>query len=610
MAKKFQVPVLGGLRKVINPAAVATPGTTIAGLGSSTVTLAQLRALLADTVGGSNLIGDGSEAILVVGAGLSGGGVLLGPVQLRLDPGGIPGSNAFALMDDAAGGGPDYPSPILAAPGKIGPQGFPVPMRGEDGEDPWPAMPGVAGARGQNGITLWAQPDDPDDPLMIPGLQGIQGIQGPAGSSATSSGFVVLMSDSNEFDESMLMPALAAAPRASSASSALLTALMSDSYEFDESMLTPPPFAQAFSANPSAQIGLTAVNGTARTFMTSDSAPALSQGITPTWTGGHVFDGSIATAFATGTTFQPTFTAAASSRADALLATAFTAVGSYTLPQIDIFEAQFGVLGAGSALTNLIGFRADVSLGGVAANAFGFLSNLAAGSNQYNFYASGTAPNYFAGATTFNSNVLVNAPASGQAVIASGVGANAVFVANSTGGVAFAAQLTGGNAFEASGAAATQLNALVATQGTQASWFFYQPAGSTNMNFNTAVGDVIQMFGSGSVNIPTNGATLAVGVAGTGSATGFFGNLLTQGIGGSGAFIRTQDNTPLSLGANGTNRAQITAAGNFNYTASVLTGTSVPTIGTNKPGSAVTLGPVTWETVVINGTTYYRPLWQ
>jgi hypothetical protein len=41
------------------------------------------------------------------------------------------------------------------------------------------------------------------------------------------------------------------------------------------------------SANPSATIGLTAVNGSASTFMTSDSAPALSQGITPTWTGAH-----------------------------------------------------------------------------------------------------------------------------------------------------------------------------------------------------------------------------------------------------------------------------------------------------------------------------------
>lgn len=43
------------------------------------------------------------------------------------------------------------------------------------------------------------------------------------------------------------------------------------------------------SANPTASIGLSAVNGTASTFMTSDSAPALSQAIAPTWTGVHAF---------------------------------------------------------------------------------------------------------------------------------------------------------------------------------------------------------------------------------------------------------------------------------------------------------------------------------
>jgi hypothetical protein len=42
-------------------------------------------------------------------------------------------------------------------------------------------------------------------------------------------------------------------------------------------------------ANPSASVGLTAVNGSATTFMRSDGAPALSQAITPTWTGFHVF---------------------------------------------------------------------------------------------------------------------------------------------------------------------------------------------------------------------------------------------------------------------------------------------------------------------------------
>jgi hypothetical protein len=43
------------------------------------------------------------------------------------------------------------------------------------------------------------------------------------------------------------------------------------------------------SGNPTASIGLAAVNGVASAYMTSDSAPALSQAIVPTWTGLHTF---------------------------------------------------------------------------------------------------------------------------------------------------------------------------------------------------------------------------------------------------------------------------------------------------------------------------------
>lgn len=39
------------------------------------------------------------------------------------------------------------------------------------------------------------------------------------------------------------------------------------------------------------------------------------------------------------------------------------------------------------------------------------------------------------------------------------------------------------------------------------------------------------------------------------------------------------------------------------------TGASAPSIGTNKPGSAVALTPSTWLNLIVNGTTYYLPLW-
>jgi hypothetical protein len=49
------------------------------------------------------------------------------------------------------------------------------------------------------------------------------------------------------------------------------------------------PATAVSGANPSASVGLTAVNGAASTFMRSDGAPALSQSIAPVWTGAHTF---------------------------------------------------------------------------------------------------------------------------------------------------------------------------------------------------------------------------------------------------------------------------------------------------------------------------------
>lgn len=52
-------------------------------------------------------------------------------------------------------------------------------------------------------------------------------------------------------------------------------------------------------ANPTASVGLAAVNGVATTAMRSDAAPALDQGIIPTWTGLHTFAGAAVVSAAT-----------------------------------------------------------------------------------------------------------------------------------------------------------------------------------------------------------------------------------------------------------------------------------------------------------------------
>jgi len=73
-----------------------------------------------------------------------------------------------------------------------------------------------------------------------------------------------------------------------------------------------------------------------------------------------------------------------------------TAAASFTVANLRHFRAFQGTFGAGSSVTNQSGFFAESTLTG-ATNNFGFNSNIAAGTGRWNFFAGGTAQNYFAG---------------------------------------------------------------------------------------------------------------------------------------------------------------------------------------------------------------------
>jgi len=83
-----------------------------------------------------------------------------------------------------------------------------------------------------------------------------------------------------------------------------------------------PTDLPALSANPTASVGLTVVNGSASTLMRSDAAPPLSQAIAPTWTGKH--------------TWQP-----ASDAADYLRV--LDSAGTATIVQVDTLLKWVGV---------------------------------------------------------------------------------------------------------------------------------------------------------------------------------------------------------------------------------------------------------------------------
>jgi len=86
-----------------------------------------------------------------------------------------------------------------------------------------------------------------------------------------------------------------------------------------------------------------------------------------------------------------------------------TAAASFTLTSAVHYQATQATIGAGSTVTTQYGFNADASLTG-ATNNIGFYSNIASGTGRWNFFANGTANNFFAGQVQLGAGT-VSAPA-------------------------------------------------------------------------------------------------------------------------------------------------------------------------------------------------------
>ena len=95
------------------------------------------------------------------------------------------------------------------------------------------------------------------------------------------------------------------------------------------------------------------------------------------------------------------------------------AAGSFTLPALSHFYATTSSIGAGAAVTAQYGFLADSTLTG-ATNNYGFYGNIASGTGRWNFYAAGTADNYFAG----NVGLGTTTPGAKLAVVGTGYSPN------------------------------------------------------------------------------------------------------------------------------------------------------------------------------------------
>ena len=182
-------------------------------------------------------------------------------------------------------------------------------------------------------------------------------------------------------------------------------------------------------ANPSATTGLTAINGSASTYMRSDAAPALSQSITPIWTGLHTYNAGInmsasSTAWlgiganslryqavAIGATLtgnitgygmflQPTINSDVNAQYYGIRSVPTTQAATFTLANAAHFTADGVTLGSGSSVTTQYGFLATANLT-QATNNYGFYGSIASGTGRWNLYMGGTAQNYLAGNTGF-----------------------------------------------------------------------------------------------------------------------------------------------------------------------------------------------------------------
>jgi hypothetical protein len=116
-----------------------------------------------------------------------------------------------------------------------------------------------------------------------------------------------------------------------------------------------------------------------------------------------------------GVNVPATFGLGATVRGIGVQTTIATEAGGAGLNTGSGFRAIQGTFG--TAVTNQYGYWADSTLTG-GANNYGFFSDIASGANRWNFYANGTADNYFngnvgVGTTTLGSKLTVNGDVAG-----------------------------------------------------------------------------------------------------------------------------------------------------------------------------------------------------
>jgi len=262
-------------------------------------------------------------------------------------------------------------------------------------------------------------------------------------------------------------------------------------------------------------------------------------------------------AFSNAQTIDATIGSSVTSGFRGVMSRPITQAATFTLGQLIHFYANPQTKGAGSTITNQYGFFAESSITD-ATNNFGFYSNIASASQRWNFYAAGTAANYFAG------NCFIGATTGDQALNVNG----AVRVANITTANQTSAgtmDFTGGN-----------MRFLVwGSSGVQGNFTFWTAPGGSGATQR------MTLDGSGNLGL----ATATFGTSATNTFAVFTGTAPTTGPADSVQFYSTDlsaGNTIPSFYTEGTNvgtgtpTANRTIAVRFNGTVYYLLASTIP----------------------------------
>lgn len=309
-------------------------------------------------------------------------------------------------------------------------------------------------------------------------------------------------------------------------------------------------------ANPSASVGLSAVNGSASTFMRSDGAPALSQSIAPIWTGNHTFSTS----------------SGAGVEGILLKNTAGDArMGFYST------ATEYGIIQANTNEFNLLALGASTAIN------FGTNNN----THQISMSAAG--------------NVTVNAPSSGATLTMTGIGGgpflsmngitatNGQFIGRSgtTTGVAYDyfSNTSSDLRIGIEGSAGSQL--LI---GTPAYGAVFGPTTANSVSLGTNSTERIRISSGGAVtiNAPSSGTGLTVnGSSGSTPALNVATGTIQIGgsAGSSGQVLTSQGSSSAPIWGNGASLQ----TGTFTCTLTGFTATTNGTCGYSIAGNTATI---------------------